>query len=795
MAELVPIPLPLLLRRAFLEYEREGKIFDLPQSKFFRGLPGLDLSVSFHGHRASTPLGPAAGPHGQLAQNIVLSWLGGSRIIELKTIQILDELQIPRPCIDAANVGYNVEWSQELRLEQSLREYVGAAMFLEILRASRLLGEGIPEDTVFDMSAGYNLEGIRSSRVRQWIASMKDARAVIDELRAGLTGELARYRDLPFPARISDTVSLSTFHGCPAGEIEGIAEFLLGEMDCHVCIKLNPTLLGRAEIEHLLHEVLGYRDIQLHPPAFENDLQWDEAVDLIPRLHRRAAALGKGLSVKFCNTLVVKNHKRILSGDLMYMSGAPLHVIAIRLVKKFRQRVPEPIPISFSGGIDAHNIADAVAMNFVPVTTCTDLLRPGGYGRLVRYLDNLGERMRGLGVTRIADFVLRYRGQAQAAGGDVHAAGLLNTPILAAEATANSRYAWERNRGVPRKIGSRLWLYDCINCDKCVPVCPNDANFVYETPAVAIEYDNFELPPGGAQGALRRVPGGVLRVVKAHQLANYADVCNECGNCDIFCPEDGGPQHQKPRFFSSLETYRKQAGENGFFIDWETRVPGRELSIYGTIAGRQYALTLSPPVDRAWFDTEAAEAVVCLSDHQVLNWRLKGRAAETGSVLDLLPYLKLKLLAESIGDPRHVHFANVAGLGGPRPCGPGAAPQPRDGGTVPLPRDGGTVPRPCGPGAAPQPRDGSTVPLPRDGGTVPLPCGPGAAPQPRDGGTVPVPRDGGAAPQPRDGGAVPLPPDGGTVPLPRGPGVPPQPLGAHTDCYPQEDTHGNAIGG
>src|SRR5207244_7524053 len=126
--------LPLLLRRAFLEYRREGKIFDLPESKFFRGIPGLDLSVDFHGHRASTPLGPAAGPHGQLAQNIVLSWLGGSRIIELKTVQVLDELDIPRPCIDAATVGFNVEWSQELRLADSLREYVAGAMLLTLVR-------------------------------------------------------------------------------------------------------------------------------------------------------------------------------------------------------------------------------------------------------------------------------------------------------------------------------------------------------------------------------------------------------------------------------------------------------------------------------------------------------------------------------------------------------------------------------------------------------------------------------------------------------------------------------------
>jgi putative selenate reductase len=97
-------------------------------------------------------------------------------------------------------------------------------MFLEILKASGLLGDDFPAETVFDMSVGYNLEGIRSPRVR-FVDRDEDAGPVIDELRGELTGEWARYRDLPFPARISDTVSLSTFHGCPAGEIEGIVTF------------------------------------------------------------------------------------------------------------------------------------------------------------------------------------------------------------------------------------------------------------------------------------------------------------------------------------------------------------------------------------------------------------------------------------------------------------------------------------------------------------------------------------------------------------------------------------------
>ncbi len=637
MSELVPIQLELLLRRAFLEFRQEGKIFDLPAAKFFRRIPGLDFSVSFHGHRAGTPVGPAAGPHGQLAQNIALAWLAGARIIELKTVQILDELKIPRPCIDVANVGYNVEWSQEMKLEQSLTEYAKAAMLIGILQAARLPGEDFAYgDTVFDMSVGYNLEGIRSARVRHWIASMKDARVEIDKLRAGLAGPFARYRDLDFPACISDTVSLSTFHGCPADQIEDIVTFLLVEMGCHVCIKLNPTLLGQAEVKRLLHDVLGYREIAISAEAFENDLLFDEALDLIPRLQGVARAHGRELSVKVSNTLVVRNHKDFFGEETMYLSGAPLHVLALNLVHKLRTNLRASVPMSFSAGLDARNMVATLALNLIPVTTCTDLLRPGGYGRLPRYLDNLGERMREIGVSNIADYLAHYAGQEEQ---------------IVATATADERYRRERNRGVPRKIGSKLWLYDCINCDKCVPVCPNDANFVYEAPAVNVEYENFALSADGVQA----VPGGVFQVAKTHQIANYADACNDCGNCDVFCPEDGGPQNQKPRFFGSLETYWRYAGANGFFVDWAAGV------IHGTIGGESLTLTLDGAADRAWLENAAARVEIRASDHRVVGWTPKP-GAPASVTLDLLPYLKLKLLYESIGDPRHVNYANVAGL-------------------------------------------------------------------------------------------------------------------------------------
>ena len=90
------------------------------------------------GQYLATPIGPSAGPHTQLSQNIISAYLCGGRFIELKTVQVKDDLVIPRPCIDMTDEGYNVEWSQELTLEESAHEYVVAWALLHVL--PRLLG-------------------------------------------------------------------------------------------------------------------------------------------------------------------------------------------------------------------------------------------------------------------------------------------------------------------------------------------------------------------------------------------------------------------------------------------------------------------------------------------------------------------------------------------------------------------------------------------------------------------------------------------------------------------------------
>jgi putative selenate reductase len=691
VAELAPAPFPSLLRRLVVELEREGKVFDLPARRFWRGSPDLDTSVVFHGHRASNPAGPAAGPHGQMAQNIALSWLAGGRILELKTVQVEDRLKIPRPCIDMTNVGYNVEWSQELRLEDSLHEYVAGSMLIDVLRQLVPGGKSKP-DTILDMSVGYDLAGIRSPKVRSWIASMKDARKEVEALRREIPDELERFRDLDFGTTLSDQVTLSTFHGCPAAEIEAIAGFLLEELELNVTVKLNPTLLGREAVDGLLHDRLGYVEMETRAEDFARDLQWEQALEVTDRLTERARVLGRVFRVKLSNTLVVRNHRRFFpaSEEVMYLSGAPLHVLTLSLVERFRRARPE-LPLSFSAGVDARNFPDCVALGLTPVTVCTDLLRPGGYARLPRYLENLEERMRGLGVSCLGDYVVRAAGQgeeairavvppsplqgalleglagqaidlrpilARAGREDlydplVERAAVLNTPVLVAQAVADPRYGAEQNRGGPRKIGSRLALFDCINCDKCVPVCPNDANFVYETHAWEGEYGNYRVQEGRPVA----VAGGRFAVREEHQIASFQDFCNDCGNCDVFCPEDGGPYLEKPRFFGSLEAWQRGRGRDGFFA---RRDAGVDLA-WGRIGGVEYRLEIDRTRDRALFSDGDFTVELRHRERRPVGVGLRDGAAE-GRTLDLAAYLAMAVLLDGVLDPRRANPVNAMSL-------------------------------------------------------------------------------------------------------------------------------------
>lgn len=404
-----------------MEFERGGKILGIPEEKFYAGCPGSNLSVQYMGRKASTPFGPAAGPHTQLAQNIVAGWLTGARLFELKTVQILEDIRIPRPCIDTETIGFNVEWSQELPLDLSLREYVKAWMLIEMIKQSELFGEEFSRHhahAIFDLSLGYDFKGIKSKRMSDYIKKLTNAHAVIEELRAEIPDEFAKFKTLEYQPKIVDTITLSTFHGCPPEEIDHIVSYLLTEHRVNVVVKLNPTLLGADDISSLLYDTLGYHDIQLDREAFAHDLRFDQAIDLIGGMYHTASSMDKTLGLKLTNTLVVKNHKRYFADDVMYLSGPPLHVIALHLLEKVRSALGEiqaHIPVSFSAGVDEHNFADVVSLNVAPVTVCTNMLKAPGYAKGRAYLERLCEKMQDVDAINLPDFIMkRFRHEVDA---------------------------------------------------------------------------------------------------------------------------------------------------------------------------------------------------------------------------------------------------------------------------------------------------------------------------------------------------------------------------------------------
>jgi putative selenate reductase len=665
MSVLRPLPLPALVRRAVEELPR-GAVFDLPARRIYKGFPGLDLSVSFHGHRASTPIGPASGPHTQLAQNIGLSYLAGGRILELKTVQVNDRLVIDRPCIDMRTVGYNIEWSQELLVEDSLREYAKARLLVAIL--DELCG--IPEaerDVVFDISVGYDLEGIRSRKMAGFFEGVRDATALLDAERANLSRELPsglrHLADVPCPSRLSDSTTLSTFHGCPAAEIAGICRFLLGEVGLHTIVKLNPTLLGYERVEEILHGKLGYREIGLTRAAFDKDLQWKDALSLARDLSGEASRRGLNFGVKLTNTLVVRNTGDPLPGREQYLSGEPLHVLSLALGLRLREELGTDLPVSFSAGVDAANVAASVACGFVPVTSCTDLLRPGGYQRLHWQAEALARAMRESGVTTVPDFI-RARAEEGAAGGAD--ASLANHRRAVADVSAADRYTAAKTGKPPRKIGSHLKLFDCINCDKCVPVCPNDANFVYETPARQIPYRDLIVRAGGlvpsdAQTLSLGGPGS-----SSHQIANWADACNDCGNCDVFCPEDGGPYIEKPRLFESLSAYIADAPRPGFFI---RREAGGTLAARGRWNSREVELSVLPDGSADFWDGAAELRFDSAEATAPSEARIFAIPAPEGHIVPVGHYHALRALVTGLFAPGAVSWvtamsAEAPGLAG-----------------------------------------------------------------------------------------------------------------------------------
>ena len=391
--KMIPLSIDELLSRMTKEYNSNSIAFGVHEG--FKISRYDDLMKGDHeekylpifGEKLEVPLGPAAGPHTQMAQNIISAYIGGARFFELKTVQVMDgeELAkcIARPCINADDEGYNCEWSTELTVEQAYEEYVKAWCVLKVICVA--FGLGDPDGFVFNMSVGYDLEGIKSEKIDRFIEGLKDAsdRPIFTETKNALKEFYPEYTELidNISPRICRSVTLSTLHGCPPDEIERIATYLIKEKGLNTFVKCNPTILGYEDARAILDSV-GFDYVAFDDHHFKEDLQWGDAVEMFRRLQALAQCEGLEFGVKLSNTFPVDVKRGELPADEMYMSGRPLFHLTIEMARRFSEEFDGKLRISFSGGVSQTNIRLLFEADIWPITVATTLLKPGGYSRL-----------------------------------------------------------------------------------------------------------------------------------------------------------------------------------------------------------------------------------------------------------------------------------------------------------------------------------------------------------------------------------------------------------------------------
>lgn len=380
--KMYPIPFKSLMNWIVTEYAREGEIFGVHTPYYATG-----KTLPIFGERIETPFGPAAGPNSQLAQNIIAAYMAGARFFEVKTVQKMDGAElaacVPRPCILAADEGYNQEWSTELEVPQARDEYIKAWCALKVL--SKVYGFGDPDGFVFNMSVGYDLEGIKGEKVNTYIDHMMDASETKQfkeclEVLAELFPTEKDYIASISP-RVSRSVTVSTLHGCPPQEIERIASYLLTEKHLHTFVKCNPTILGYKTARTIL-DSMGYDYIVFDEHHFNEDLQWVDAVPMFERLQALADSKGLEFGLKLSNTFPVDTTRNELPGTEMYMSGRSLFPLTIEMCNRISRQFNGKMRISFAGGAEFFNCDKLFAAGIWPITVATTILKPGGYNRL-----------------------------------------------------------------------------------------------------------------------------------------------------------------------------------------------------------------------------------------------------------------------------------------------------------------------------------------------------------------------------------------------------------------------------
>ena len=388
------MPFGQLMDWVLQEKKRQDTVFGVHRP--YTADPKNDMTIFTR--NLETPVGPAAGPHTQLAQNIIASYYAGARFFELKTVQKMDGAELSacvnKPCILADDEGYNCEWSTELTVPDAMGEYIKAWFILHVI--AKEFGLGAQDGFQFNISVGYDLAGIKGDKVNTFIDGMMEAKdtVIFQECRKWLLDNADKFHNFTredieaIPSNVCNSATISTLHGCPPQEIESIANYLLTEKHLNTFVKCNPTLLGYDFARKTMDE-MGYDYMVFGDFHFRDDLQYEDAVPMLTRLMKLSEELGLEFGVKITNTFPVDVTRNELPSEEMYMSGKALFPLSISLAAKLSAEFAGKLRISYSGGADYYNIDKIVGCGIWPVTMATTLLKTGGYQRFTQVADKV----------------------------------------------------------------------------------------------------------------------------------------------------------------------------------------------------------------------------------------------------------------------------------------------------------------------------------------------------------------------------------------------------------------------
>jgi putative selenate reductase len=156
----------------------------------------------------------------------------------------------------------------------------------------------------------------------------------------------------------------------------------------------------------------------------------------------------------------------------------------------------------------------------------------------------------------------------------------------------------------------------CLYCDEicnmCVTVCPNFANYSYEITPVLFNLQKAVILDNGS---VEINSDRIFEVKQKYQILNIANFCNECGNCNFFCPTSSAPHKKKPRFYLTVSSFND--AEEGYYL---TTLKERKNLIYKHQGSTE---TLTELSDEYIYETDQVYGRFSKDEFKLLEVKIK----------------------------------------------------------------------------------------------------------------------------------------------------------------------------